>query len=84
MIVWKLSDVYLEVYPNPANDYINVIIPDNSIQTISIIDVTGITVKEEQITSTHVTINTADLPSGIYFIIGKGDDTVYKSRITIK
>ena len=74
----------MEVYPNPAADYINVVIPDNDVKTITIVDVTGRIVKEETVTSLQFTMNTADLPSGIYFIIAKGNDTVFKSRVTIK
>ena len=74
----------MEVYPNPAADYINVVIPDNDVKTLTIVDLTGRIVKEEVISSLQLQISTADLPSGIYFIIAKGDDKMYKSRVTIK
>jgi hypothetical protein len=74
----------LEVYPNPAKDYIHIVIPDNSVKTLTIIDVTGRIVLEEAVTSDQLIVNVSDLPSGIYIIIAKGDDKVFKSRITIK
>ena len=74
----------MQVYPNPAADYINVVIPDNDVKTITMVDVTGRIVKEEVISSLQLQISTTDLPSGIYFIIAKGDDKVFKSRVTIK
>jgi hypothetical protein len=74
----------MEVYPNPATDYIHVVIPDNSVKTLTILDVTGRIVLEEAITSDQLTVNTSDLPSGIYFIIAKGNNKVYQSRVTIK
>jgi O-glycosyl hydrolase len=74
----------LEVYPNPATDYIHIVIPDNNVKTLAITDVTGRIVLEESITSDQLTVNVSELPSGIYIIIAKGDDKVYKSRVTIK
>jgi len=74
----------LEVYPSPATDYIQIVIPDNSVKILTITDVTGRIVLEEPVTSDQITVNVSDLPSGIYFIIAKGDDKVFKSKVTIK
>jgi O-glycosyl hydrolase len=79
-----LSKNDFQVYPDPATDHINIEIPDNDIKTITIIDVTGRVVLEEQVTLSPLTVNTSALPSGIYFIIAKGNNEVYKSRFTIK
>ena len=80
-----LSANDLEEYPNPASDYIQVVIPENSnARNLYMIDVTGRTVKEEKITSQDMTVKTANLSAGIYFILVKGDNKVYKSKVTIK
>jgi hypothetical protein len=55
------------IYPNPANDFINIGINDNHNGNfnISIYNSLGIKVLE---TSDESTINIEDLPSGMYFI----------------
>ena len=62
----EVSNSY-NIYPNPANDFINIEISDNHNDNfnISIYNSLGIKVLE---TSNENTINIEDLPSGMYFI----------------
>lgn len=61
------NSMTFNVYPNPANDFINIEINNNydSNFNISIYNSLGIKVIE---TSNENTINIEDLPSGMYFI----------------
>ena len=61
------NSMTFNVYPNPANDFINIEINNNydSNFKISIYNSLGIKVIE---TSNENTINIEDLPSGMYFI----------------
>ncbi len=64
----------IQIYPNPANDLIHLVPNDNKdvIQQISIIDITGAVVLQEEITvqsnTSGVNIDISALPSGIYLI----------------
>lgn len=63
----------LNVYPNPGDPYVNLEITDNSgsVYTISLIDRFGTTIRQSTIDpaiSKKVTLSTADLPNGIYFL----------------
>ncbi|MDR2084961.1 MAG: C10 family peptidase [Bacteroidales bacterium] len=56
----------IKIYPNPASDYIN--IEAENITEISIIDISGKTVKNIQTKSNQITITTSELLDGIYFL----------------
>lgn len=68
--VMKASDQYtIEVYPNPAKDWISVIIngtAGNNMITMS--DLGGKQVRQVTARNNKTDINIADLPTGIYFI----------------
>lgn len=59
--------IRVSVYPNPAKDFVNVY-ANEAISEISIMDITGKTLLEENPNSTSVEINTNDLSSGVYLI----------------
>jgi hypothetical protein len=63
----EIENENIRIYPNPANDFINIEINNNydSNFNISIYNSLGIKVIE---TSNENTINIEDLPSGMYFI----------------
>jgi len=57
------------VYPNPTKGQINITsINTETIQTISITDILGKIILEQNFASTNATINIAHLMSGIYFL----------------
>jgi surface protein len=67
------------IYPNPANDFVNIL--GNGIQQIIITDISGKELfKKTTNHSAKETINIANLNSGIYFIetISNGNKTVQK------
>jgi len=57
----------ISIYPNPANDFVNVY-ANETITEISIMDIAGKKLLEENPNSTSVEINTNDLSSGVYLI----------------
>ena len=63
----EVENENIKIYPNPANDFINIEINDNHNGNfnISIYNSLGIKIME---TSNENTINIEDLPSGMYFI----------------
>lgn len=54
------------IFPNPANDYINVVTEENN-STIEIFDVTGKLVVTQKLTSTLTTLSIANIENGVYF-----------------
>ncbi|AEA44615.1 T9SS type A sorting domain-containing protein [Fluviicola taffensis] len=59
------TEISFSVFPNPANDEINVKLPDNEMGTIQITDLLGNCIL---VTEVQNTISIADLPNGIYFL----------------
>lgn len=75
----------VELFPNPANDAINLSLMNNSIQAeISIVDNMGRLYKSEEIEfgEVNMSINISDLKSGIYYLrIANKKDVIYRSFI---
>ena len=74
----------LEIYPNPADDYTNIISRKNPILEVKLYDVTGKLLLEiYPATSQMMTVqlNTADLPKGIYIISVKTNSAVYRQKL---
>ncbi|HTF06487.1 MAG TPA: T9SS type A sorting domain-containing protein [Bacteroidia bacterium] len=69
------SSETIGLYPNPANESINIICGDNSTgSTVEIIDVNGKVVKTAMVLSGNsVIVNTSNLAAGVYFVrVNKG------------
>ena len=72
-------DENVDVYPNPATNYITVKYDD--IQTVEIYNSVGMRVSAQKVAATEVNVDVADLSGGVYFIRivdGKGDIVVRK------
>ncbi len=76
-----LSNNMLKLYPNPANNYINVFLDTENGYTISIFSTTGQMVRQLKSSNTGVTtINISDLQKGVYIVKVKSGNTVLTSR----
>jgi hypothetical protein len=57
------------IYPNPANDVVNIDLEENKEwDRLQLIDVSGKVVIDKNITSNSITLNTSELDRGVYFI----------------
>jgi len=64
----RVSVGSMQVIPNPANDNVQFIFPDNTFTgRWKIDDVTGRTVQEGRVSDSTLSINTSDWKSGVYF-----------------
>lgn len=68
----NVDDVVLssevEIYPNPANDFVTIKTHNNIGDLITISDISGRTLITEEVTSDDIQINIADLTKGLYII----------------
>ncbi len=74
----------LRVYPNPANEILNVILPAGPVR-LTIYDVAGRKVRELKITGKkEVSINLKNLPAGIYHLTVENPDGSLKKLSFVK
>jgi PKD repeat protein len=80
------KEVRLKVYPNPANDLLNVEIslPNEKEATISIENMLGQVVYTMQTNKPINSINTSNLISGVYFVKVKADNTINSFKLIIQ
>jgi hypothetical protein len=79
-----LSDK-LSVFPNPADETINITIPTElAYAKITINNVSGETVSEKIVTGDNATINVSDLPGGIYMISVFNETSIAKIKFAKK
>ena len=68
----NVDDVVLssevEIYPNPANDFVTIKTHNNIGDLITISDISGRTLITEEVTAGDIQINIADLTKGLYII----------------
>ena len=58
----------IEIYPNPANDFVTIKTHNNIGDLITISDISGRTLITEEVTADDIQINIADLAKGLYII----------------
>ncbi|MEI6595449.1 MAG: T9SS type A sorting domain-containing protein [Bacteroidota bacterium] len=74
----------IHIYPNPANDLINISFEQqSSAVTISIFDMTGRLSKSVNTNKNNTLMNVSDLENGIYFIAISGKDFTASRKLII-
>lgn len=59
----------VKVFPNPANDVLNITFNDMSrFEKVQLLDATGRMMNEQMVTSANININRNEISSGIYFV----------------
>ena len=74
------------MFLNPANDFINIDLPENNSQesTIEISDLTGKQVLHTQSQYKDQQINVSGLSSGLYFLTIKSNNSIHKIKFVKK
>jgi sucrose-6-phosphate hydrolase SacC (GH32 family) len=62
----------IKLYPNPAQDVLNMVLPIQNEVEVAVLSMNGRVVKAEKVRSSHHQIHTAGLPEGLYLIRVKG------------
>ncbi|MBM3184912.1 MAG: T9SS type A sorting domain-containing protein [Bacteroidetes bacterium] len=74
----------LSVYPNPANEVINISLNKSTNATISVVDVAGKVVKTSSINGLTSSINASDLTNGVYYVTITDGTSVATEKVVIK
>ena len=74
----------LRVFPNPANEVINISLNKEVSATITLLDVSGKVVRTQALNGISTSINTASLNSGVYFVTINDGTSVSTQKVVIK
>ncbi len=75
---------FAKIYPNPAKDYINILLSGNSkIYEVEIYDVAGQKLIIKNVSSENILIDTSDLRAGIYFLRISSDKESFLRKVVI-
>ncbi len=72
-----------DIYPNPAQVFVNIAADNFKFDNVKVIDITGKVLKNSSLNSDVTRINVADLEKGIYFVQISGDDFVMQKALII-
>ena len=80
----EVIDASTEIYPNPANNSLNIVSYAAGINSISIYDLGGKEVINTDVNSNQIRLNTSSLSSGVYIIDIKSNKTTIKRKLVIE
>ncbi|MBK7391369.1 MAG: T9SS type A sorting domain-containing protein [Bacteroidetes bacterium] len=72
-----------QLIPNPAKNYFHIISGNNSIQQISIFDISGKMVKEIEDYKSGESIDTSNLDAGMYLVKVRNDRYIHTSKLIL-
>jgi hypothetical protein len=78
------NNLGLRVFPNPANEVINISLNKEVSATITLLDVSGKVVRTQALNGISTSINTASLNSGVYFVTINDGTSVSTQKVVIK
>ena len=77
------SNEMLSVYPNPARDVVQCIIPDNFNGVVQVTNMLGNVLLSEPVQSNHFKIDCGRFSTGIYQLIARDSNRFYENKIVI-
>lgn len=79
------EDVTAEVYPNPADDIINIKVPVGSNGSVKLYDVTGKVLRQVEVTEKGVDykLNTTDVAPGTYMVLVQTQYSIQNTKVVI-
>jgi len=80
----EVIDASTDIYPNPANNYLNIVSNSIGINTISIYNLHGQEVLNTEVNASEVKLNISTLKKGIYIINITSNDASVKRKLTIE
>lgn len=79
----KIYNTQLSFYPNPASDYLIVVLPYQTSAELQIFDMMGKLVKSALVVSNE-NINISNIPTGIYIVLLKTKNNIAINKVIIK
>jgi len=79
-----LANTELNIYPNPAKDFANIVTPDASHQQIELYDITGRLLQRVATDGTHTQINVEPFTKGSYIIKVKTEDGIAARHLVVQ
>ena len=80
----EVIDASTEIYPNPANNSLNIVSYAVGINTISIYNLNGQEVLNTEVNANQIRLNTSNLSNGAYIIDIKSNNTSVKRKLIIE
>ena len=74
----------IRLFPNPAEDYINIIIPPNILVSIFLTDLEGQELIEKNISSDEIKLDVSSIKSGVYLVRIFSEKWIVTRRIIIQ
>jgi hypothetical protein len=74
----------IRLYPNPANDVLNIALQGSEVNEAVVIDIYGKTVARTAVSEGNNTLNISALPAGMYFVQLRADNSVKSTQKIIK
>jgi len=68
----------INVYPNPANDFLNIDLNDGFVGTVIISNISGENIYNKLVDNSSLKIDVSDWVSGIYFLMIKDEQNYSK------
>ena len=80
----EVIDASTEIYPNPANNSLNIVSYAAGINTIAIYNLNGQEVLNTEVNANQIRLNTSNLAKGVYIIDIKSNDASVKRKLIIE
>ncbi len=80
----EVIDASTEIYPNPANNSLNVVSYAAGINSISIHNLNGQEVLNTKVNANQIRLNTSEIATGLYIISIKSDNTSITRKLMIE
>lgn len=71
----------LQLYPNPTQDKLRIVLPKSGTAEINILDISGRSISQTKVNGSEANLSLASFPAGIYMIILRQDDLSYRGRV---
>ncbi len=80
-----LERIPVNVYPNPATDFVNIELPERTVKSFRVLDIAGKEMGvESQTKDGMITFNTSKLNAGLYILEISGEDFISSAKVSIK
>jgi hypothetical protein len=74
----------LKMYPNPTQNVVNVLLPNNENFTVEFFDLQGKLTQTETNVSGNVLVNVTNLHTGLYLVVAKSNNSIYTNKLFIQ